>query len=214
MITIWGRRSSFNAQKVLWTLDELELDYEHRNAGGSYGGLDNPEFLAMNPHGLVPVILDEEGAVWESNSIVRCLYTKHSSGNLWIEDPFQHSLADRWIDWAATALQPSFMRLFWGYYRTPESQRNPVEIQSALESCQKHFRALDSHLASHNYLAGSRFTAADIPAGTTLHRYFSIGLPVEEPTNVMAWFLRLRERPAFRQNIVVPFDELYGRLAF
>jgi glutathione S-transferase len=214
MITIWGRRSSFNAQKVLWTLDELELDYEHRNAGGSYGGLDNPEFLAMNPHGLVPVILDEEGAVWESNSIVRCLYTKHSSGNLWIEDPFQRSLADRWIDWAATALQPSFMRLFWGYYRTPESQRNPVEIQSALESCQKHFRALDSHLASHNYLAGSRFTAADIPAGTTLHRYFSIGLPVEEPTNVMAWFLRLRERPAFRQNIVVPFDELYGRLAF
>jgi glutathione S-transferase len=214
MITIWGRRSSFNVQKVLWTLDELELDYEHRNAGGSYGGLDNPEFLAMNPHGLVPVILDEEGAVWESNSIVRCICAKHSSGNLWIEDPFQRSLADRWIDWAATALQPSFMRLFWGYYRTPESQRNPVEIQSALESCQKHFRALDSHLASHNYLAGSRFTAADIPAGTTLHRYFSIGLPVEEPTNVMAWFLRLRERPAFRQNIVVPFDELYGRLAF
>lgn len=213
-ITIWGRRTSFNVQKALWTLDELELAYEHRNAGGSYGGLDDPEFLAMNPHGLVPVLRDEEGAVWESNSIVRYLCAKHSSGNLWIEDPFQRSLADRWIDWAATTLQPSFMRLFWGYYRTPESQRNLVEIQNAMESCQRHFRALDAHLARHDYLAGSRFTAADIPAGTALHRYFSIGLPVEEPVNVMAWFARLRERPAFCQNILVPFDELYGRLAF
>lgn len=213
-ITIWGRRTSFNVQKVLWTLDELGLLYEQRNVGGSYGGLDDPEFLAMNPHGLLPVLRDEEGSVWESNSIVRYLCAKHSSGNLWIEAPFHRSLADRWIDWAATTLQPSFMHLFWGYYRTPESQRNFVEIQSAINSCQKHFRALDTHLASHEYLAGSRFTAADIPAGTALHRYFSIGLPVEEPTNVMAWFARLRERAAFSKNILVPFDELYGRLAF
>jgi glutathione S-transferase len=213
-ITIWGRCTSFNVQKVLWTLDELELVYEHRNAGGSYGGLDDPDFLEMNPHSLVPVLRDEEGAVWESNSIVRYLCAKHSYGNLWIASPFQRSLADRWIDWAATALQPSFMRLFWSYYRTPESQRNLMEIQSAMEICQKHFRALNAHLASHDYLAGLRFTAADIPAGTALHRYFSIGLPVEEPPNVMAWFARLRERPAFYQNILVPFDELYGRLAF
>ena len=62
-ITIWGRRTSFNVQKVLWTLDKLRLLYEQRNAGGSYGGLDNPEFLAMNPHGLVPVLRDEEGSI-------------------------------------------------------------------------------------------------------------------------------------------------------
>jgi glutathione S-transferase len=213
-ITIWGRRSSFNVQKVLWTLDELQLPYEHKNAGGDYGGLDNPEFLAMNPHGLVPVLHDEEGSVWESNSIVKYLCAKHSCGNLWLEDPFERSLADRWIDWSATTLQPSFMGLFWGYYRTPESQRNPMEIQNALESCQKHFRALDRHLANQEYLAGSSFTVADIPAGTALYRYFTLGLPVEEPTNVMAWFARLRERSPFCQNILVPFDRLYGRLAF
>lgn len=66
-ITIWGRKSSFNVQKVLWTLDELGIEYEHCNAGGSFGGLDDPQFRAMNPHGLVPVLLDEQGAVWESN---------------------------------------------------------------------------------------------------------------------------------------------------
>jgi glutathione S-transferase len=213
-IIIWGRRSSFNVQKVLWTLDELGLEYEHRSAGGSFGGLSEPEFLAMNPQGLVPVLRDEEGVVWESNSIVRYLCAKHSSGNLWIEDPYRRSLVDRWIDWSATALQPSFMRLFWGYYRTPADRRNLVEIQRDLEQCQQYFRVLDAHLANHQYLADSRFTAAEITVGTTLHRYFTMGLPVEEPANVMAWFDRLRERPAFCNNILVPFDELYGRLAF
>jgi len=90
-LTIWGRRSSFNVQKVLWALDEIGLKYEHRNAGGSHGGLDDPAFLAMNPHGLVPVIRDEEGSVWESNSIVRYLCAKHSRGNLWMDDPFARS---------------------------------------------------------------------------------------------------------------------------
>jgi glutathione S-transferase len=213
-LTVWGRRSSFNVQKVLWTLGELSLDYEHRDAGGSFGGLGDPAFLAMNPNGLVPVILDEEGSVWESNSIVRYLCAKHSRGNLWIEDPFARSKADRWIDWAATGLQPSFMRLFWGYYRTPEGQRDKMANQAALSSCIKHFRLLDAHLANNDFLAGSHFTAADIPAGTALHRYFGLGLAVEEPPNVMAWFSRLRDRPAFRQHVLVPFDDLYGRLAF
>ena len=63
-ITVWGRRSAFNVQKVLWTLDELGLQYEHRNAGGSFGGLNAPEFLAMNPHGRVPVLVDGELTVW------------------------------------------------------------------------------------------------------------------------------------------------------
>ncbi len=213
-LTVWGRRSSFNVQKVLWTIDELGLDYRHRDAGGSFGGLDDPAFLAMNPNGMIPVILDEEGSVWESNSIVRYLCAKHSRGCLWIEDPYARSKADRWIDWAATSLQPSFMRLFWGYYRTPEAQRDQREIQASLAGCLKYFRLLDGHLAKNDFLAGSSFSAADIPAGTVLHRYFSLGLGVEEPPYVMAWFSRLKARPAFRQRVLVPFDDLYGRLAF
>ncbi|WP_421706364.1 glutathione S-transferase N-terminal domain-containing protein [Alloalcanivorax xenomutans] len=54
-LTLWGRDSAFNVQKVLWLLDELELEYRHISLGGDHGGLDDPEFLAMNPHGRVPV---------------------------------------------------------------------------------------------------------------------------------------------------------------
>jgi glutathione S-transferase len=212
--TIWGRRTSLNVQKVLWTLDELGLEYEHRNAGGSFGGLDTPEFLAMNPNGLVPVVRDEQGFFWESNAIVRYLCAKHSPSDLWLSDPYSRSLADRWIDWAGTTLQQNFMRLFWGFYRTPETERDIEDVQHWLARCQRDFRILDTHLATHGFLAGPRFTIADIPAGATLHRYFEMGLPVEHPSNVLAWFARLKERPAYRANIVQPFNDLYGRLAF
>jgi glutathione S-transferase len=213
-IIIWGRRCSFNVQKVLWTLDELSLPYEHRNAGGSFGGLDTPEFLAMNPHGKVPVIQDGSVVVWESNSIVRYLCASYGVGSLWQNSPEARSLADRWIDWSATILQPSYMKLFWGYYRTPANHRNDREVEAARAACLKHYRALNAHLSKQYYLAGDRFSMADIPAGTSLYRYFTMGVDVEQPHEVMAWYARLQNRPAFQKHIIVPFDALFGRLAF
>ena len=53
MTTIWGRYNAFNVQKVLWLVDELSLDYQHINVGGSYGGLEEPEFITMNPLGKI-----------------------------------------------------------------------------------------------------------------------------------------------------------------
>jgi glutathione S-transferase len=71
MLKVWGRRSSFNVQKVMWLIGELDLPHQHIDAGGAFGGLDAPEFLAMNPHGRVPVIRDEDATVWESHAILR-----------------------------------------------------------------------------------------------------------------------------------------------
>ena len=73
MITLWGRRNSVNVQKVLWALDETGLPFEHIDAGGDAGGLADPAFRAMNPHGRVPVLRDGKTAIWESNTIVRYL---------------------------------------------------------------------------------------------------------------------------------------------
>lgn len=73
MLKVWGRRSAYNVQKVLWAIGELGLAYEHIDVGGSRGQLDTPEFLAMNPHGRIPVIVDGRTSIWESNSIIRYL---------------------------------------------------------------------------------------------------------------------------------------------
>src|ERR1700683_3250665 len=77
MLKVWGRRSSFNVQKVMWLVDELELPHEHIDAGGKFGGLDAPDFLAMNPHGKVPVIDDDGIVVWESHAILRFLAARY-----------------------------------------------------------------------------------------------------------------------------------------
>ncbi len=104
MIKIWGRRSAYNVQKVLWTVGELGLAYQHIDAGGSAGGLDQPDFLAMNPHGRIPVLVDDDLTVWESNSIVRYLCANYSRDHLWAEAPAKRSLAERWMDWELATL--------------------------------------------------------------------------------------------------------------
>lgn len=213
-IELWGRRSAFNVQKALWALGELRLDFVHHDAGGAVGGLDTPGFLAMNPHGRVPVLVDSQGSIWESHSILRYLGAQYGDGALWPEAPAARSRADRWMDWAQTSLQPDFMKLFWGYYRTPESERNEHRIAAAARACDEHFRTLDAHLASQLFLGGDAFTLGDIPAATSLYRYFEMGLDVPRHGHVDAWYARLRDRPAFRDNVMVPFDALRGRLAF
>src|SRR5215831_1898726 len=82
MLTVWGRRSSFNLQKVMWLVGELELPHKHIPAEGDFRLNDTPEFLAMNPHGRVPVIDDNGTIVWESQTILRYLAAKYGRERL------------------------------------------------------------------------------------------------------------------------------------
>lgn len=143
MLKIWGRRSSFNVQKVMWLVGELQLDHTHVDVGGKFGGLDTPAFLAMNPHGRVPVLEDGDVIVWESHAILRYLAARYGGERFWPADPAVRSLADRWMDWAHTSLQPDFLGgVFWGFYRTPDDQRNWPAIQAAVARSARHFGQL------------------------------------------------------------------------
>ena len=213
MLTVWGRPSSFNVQKVMWLVGELDLAHRHIPAGGSFGGLDAAEFLAMNPHGRVPVIDDGGTVVWESHAILRYLAARYGQGRFWADDAGERSRAERWMDWSQTVLQPDFlMGVFWGFYRTPEPQRNWTAIRDKVARCARHFQLLDRLLAERPYLAGDTLTLADIPAGTALYRYFELDIERPAVPHVVAWYRRLQERPAYRRHVMLPFGELYGRL--
>jgi glutathione S-transferase len=214
MLKVWGRRSAFNVQKVMWVVAELGLPHEHIEVGGAFGGLEDPAFLAINPHGRIPVIDDAGLVVWESHATIRYLAARYGSGTLWPPDAAERSFADRWMDWSATTLQRDFMDLFWGYYRTPDDRRDWPRIRELIERCACHYRLLDAQLAQRSYLAGNRFTMADVPAGTTLYRYFALDLERPPIPHVEAWYARLTARPAYREHVMVPFAELRGRLAF
>ena len=215
MLKVWGRRSSANVQKVLWLVGELDLPHEHIPAGGDFGGLDDPGFRAMNPHGKVPVIQDGEVVVWESHAILRYLAATHGAERFWPTDPAARAPIDGWMDWAQTALQPAFLSgVFWGWYRTPQAQRDAAAVARALDRTARCLARVDAQLADRPFVVGDALSLADITIGTHLYRWFE--LEIERPglPRLEAWYGRLRDRPAYREHVMVPFGELKGRLAF
>lgn len=216
MLQVWGRRSSFNVQKVMWLVGELGLPHEHIPAGGAFGLKDTPEFRAMNPHGRVPVIRDCDGTVvWESHSILRYLAARYGGPEFWSDDPARRSQVDRWMDWSQTTLQPEFLTgVFWGFYRTPEAQRDVKAIERNVALCAQYFQLLNQVLSEQDFLAGQHLTLADIPAGTNLYRYFNLDIPRPDIPHVEAWYRRLQMSPAYRQHVMIPFDDLFGRLDY
>jgi len=215
MLTIYGRKSSFNVQKVMWLVGELGVEHSHIELGGSFGGVDTPEFRARNPHGRVPVIDDHGTVVWESHAILRYVAARYGSGTFWSDDPVERSLADRWMDWSQCTLQPDFLTgIFWAYYRTPAPQRNMPAVDEKIRRCAQHFQLLDATLADRRFLLGDELTLADIPAGTNLFRYFNIDIARPNVSHVERWYRSLQERPAYRAHVMISFGDLYGRLAY
>jgi len=212
MLSVWGRRSSFNVQKVLWLVGELGLDYEHVAVGGDFGGLDAPAFRAMNPHGRIPVLRDGDLTVWESHAILRYLSARFGGGVFWSDDPAVRAGVDGWMDWAQTALQPAFLGgVFWGYYRTPEADRDWPAINASLAATVVLLRLLDGVLLKRPFLGGEHLALADISAGANLYRYFELDIERPSLPNVEAWYGRLQARPAYREHVMLPFDELKGK---
>jgi len=214
MITLWGRRNSINVQKALWALGELGLACEHIDAGGDAGGLDDPAFRAMNPHGRVPVLKDGDAALWESNAIVRYLCAAYGDGGLCPTDLAERAKADAWMDWTCASLQPAIGGLFWAFYRTPATQHDARRIAQLTAESANAIRALDRWLSDRRFLAGGAFSMADIPAGVLAYRYFEMDVDRPAAPAVEAWRARLAERPAYREHVMRPFGELFGRLAF
>ena len=214
MIELWGRSNAYNVQKPLWLLAELDLEFNYHDIGSSAGDLETPEFLKLNPQARIPVLQHGDAVVSESNSILRYLANSFAASALYPDEPLQRSQVERWMDWELASLQPAFIDLFWGYYRTPPAARDPKAIDIAQRQCRLHFAALDRQLTEQPFLAGEFFSLADIACGVCLFRYFNMGLAVEEPPQVMRWYRQLSQRAAFRHTIMQPFDELEGRTEF
>jgi glutathione S-transferase len=214
MLKVWGRRSSANVQKVMWLVGELQLAHEHIPAGGPYGVVSELKFRAMNPNGLVPVIEDDGLVMWESNAILRYLAATYGKGTFWSDEPRKRALVDQWTDWAGTTFQPNIIGLFWNYWRTPENQRNLNVIRNFQQRTESNLRLIEAELGKRPYIAGNELSLADIASSVHLYRYYTMGTAFPALPNVEAWYRRLQDRPAYREHVMISYDELRGRLSF
>jgi glutathione S-transferase len=207
-LTIWGRANSVNVQKVLWCLRELDLTCERIDAGMAFGKNDQPEYLAMNPNGRIPTLVDGDFVLWESNSVMRYLCLAYGQGSsIYPQAPKQRAGVDRWLDWTLSTLQPVDRPVFWALVRTPVAQRDMVKIQKDADAEAMQWRIVDAQLASRQFIEGEGFTIADIAICAYARRWFGVeGISKPRLPHLERWFAQLAGRPGFAQFVAPPMS--------
>ncbi len=194
MLKIWGRISSINVKKVVWTAQELGLDFQRTEAGGLFGIVKTLDYIALNPNSLVPVIEDDDYALWESNVIVRYLCAKHAPDTLYPQALRERFDAERWMDWQQTTFNPASRPGFWQLIRTSPEQRDAALIAESNAAVESLMATLDAHLATREFMLGAHFSMADIPLACEAHRWFALPQTRQSRPHVERWFAGLRAR--------------------
>lgn len=202
-LRILGRRNSLNVMKALWCCEELGLPCEQEDVGGSHGGTQTPQYLAWNPNGRIPTLVQGDFVLWESNVIVRYLCATQRS-TLFPEAAQERWRAEQWMDWQQTTLNPSLSVVFWGLVRTPPAQQDQQEIERGRAESAVLWQRLDAHLAKYHYVAGDRFTMGDLPLGCSVYRWYNLPISRPETPSLHAWYKRLGERTPYRKHVMLP----------
>ncbi|NRO96309.1 glutathione S-transferase [Paraburkholderia sp. NMBU_R16] len=203
MLKIWGRANSVNVQKVLWCCDELGLSFERIDAGMQFGHVDDPDYLALNPNGQIPTLVDGTFSLWESNSILRYLAMQYgASSSLYPSEPKLRASIDRWLDWSLSTLQPAERPVFVTLVRTLPENRDMAALAANLQTLTKRWKLLDEHLQGRFHIEGDKFTIADIVLGAFAKRWFGLeGIERPPMPSLERWYQRLAQRAPFKKHI-------------
>lgn len=201
MLTVLGKPTSINVRKVLWTCHELAVPFEQEAYGVGYQPVDTPEFLALNPNAMVPVLRDGEFTIWESNTICRYLANQYgASSGLYPAAPRERATVDQWMDWQATELNNAWRYAFMGLVRGSFGHQDPDAIAASVAGWNRHMAMVDHQLQETGaYMAGDVLTLADIVIGLSANRWRMTPMARPDLPAVDAWLARLEQRPGYRQ---------------
>lgn len=203
MRNILGRATSINVRKVLWTAAETGLAFTHEDEWARSKDTRIPEFLKLNPNGLVPVLVCQEGVLWESNTICRYLAASACRTDLLPDAPFARAVVEKWMDWQATELNCAWRVAFLALVRqNPEYIDDRTGIARSIEQWNTLMRLLEQRLTETDaYIVGPNFTLADVVMGLSLQRWLLT--PIVRPSTpaLTAYRRRLQSRPAVQQWI-------------
>ncbi|KQX01952.1 glutathione S-transferase [Massilia sp. Root418] len=195
-----------NGHKVSIALEELALPYEMHILDLAANVQKEPWFLAINPNGRIPAIVDRAAgdfAVFESGAIL--IYLAEKTGMLMPSDPKGRSQVLQWLMFQMGGVGPMMgqANVFYRYF--------PEKIQPAIDRYQgeskRLFRVLDGHLARHEYLAGD-YSIADIANWAWVRTHSWSGVEVDGLPHLQRWLALVGERPAVRRGIQLPPSRL------
>ncbi|HEY1132777.1 MAG TPA: glutathione S-transferase family protein [Roseateles sp.] len=195
-----GRLTSINVRKVMWTAALLGLELDREDWGAGFRSPREPEYLAMNPNGLIPVLVDGDFVLWESNAICRYLANRQGATTLLPAEAQARARVEQWMDWQAgelnNAWRTAFTALVRGQPATPEA------IAASVDSWNRHMALLDRQLAATGaFAAGPDFTLADVVLGLSAQRWKNAPIERVELPAVEAWLRRMAGRPGFADYV-------------
>jgi glutathione S-transferase len=203
-LRILGRANSFNVRKVLWVCDEIGINYTREDFGRGFAPTDTPDFLKLNPTGQVPVVIEGDRVMRESNTIVRYLAAKHGATDLYPEEAGARQAIEQWMDWVAYDVTHALRGAFLGGQLKEAPYDHPWYVEQGQKELVWVMSLLNQHLADHGpYIMADRFTIADIPVGLVVNRWFSLthpGLKRPDYRALADYYELMTERPAFRRH--------------
>ncbi len=198
MLVIYGKETSINVRKVLWLCDELDIDFLREDIGENHNVSHSPQLLKMNPNGMVPVIRDNDFVLWESNSILRYLANSRQAEDVYPGEPQSRARTDQWMDWQATELNTSWRYAFTALVRQSPAHQDPLLLAAACKGWNYTMGILNQQLEkTGRYVAGERFTLADIPIGLAVNRWYETPLERPDFPAIRRYYQRLTERQGY-----------------
>jgi glutathione S-transferase len=189
------------AFRALWMVKEAGLDYEHLPIEIGEAGAKSPEFLAINPNGRLPVIVDDGFVLFESLAITLYLAKKYAFGTLYPATLQAEAKAWQWSFWAVAEVDRGVN--IWSLHavRLPEAERDTAKRDEALKVLVAPFKVLDAAVAGQPYLLGDSFTVADLNVAAIISR--AIDMDLTAVPNLKAWLTRCLDRPAARAALAL-----------
>lgn len=190
---------TFNPRKACAVAKHLNSPVTFVRVDLTKGEHQHPDFLAINPNGRVPALLDDGKALWESDAIM-CHLARAANSELWPSDDRQIEVM-RWLSWNGQHFSRHTGSLYFEYLIKPAfgmGDPDAAAIAEATKFFLRSARVLNDHLRGRHYLVGDALTVADFAVATGLPYAAEAHIPLDEFPEIKRWYERLEDLPAWR----------------
>lgn len=194
-----------NGQKIPIALEELGLDYTLTHVDLNKGEQKVPDFVALNPNGKIPVLIDRGNGVtlFESAAILTYLADQHDS--LGGQGRDEKLRVQQWLSFQIASVGPMLGQLWW--FRHASSTANDQALDRYRNESLRLYEVVNGQLANREYIAGGCYTIADIALFTWLRTYEELNLDISPFAAVRTWLQSIEQRPAVRRGLATSRQE-------